>query len=72
MQTTGNLDGFGIQASRLGLGRRERAARRDRLDQASPEQLAEALENTRREMYELEQQLTRRIERLQHEIERLD
>lgn len=39
--------------------------------EASREELVEALENTRREVYELEMELTNRIERLQREIERL-
>lgn len=40
-------------------------------DEASREQLAEALENTRREIYELEQELSNELDRLQREIERL-
>lgn len=39
--------------------------------EASREELVEALENTRREVYELEMELTNRIDRLQMEIERL-
>lgn len=41
-------------------------------DEATREELAEALENTRRELYELEQELTDRLDRLEYEIERLD
>lgn len=41
-------------------------------DEATREELAEALEHTRREVYELELELTRRIQRLKREIERLN
>lgn len=41
-------------------------------DDASREELAEALENTRREMYELERELSRKLNRLQREVERLE
>lgn len=41
-------------------------------DEATRAELAEALEHTRREVYELEQELTTRIQRLKREIERLN
>lgn len=40
-------------------------------DEATREELAEALEHTRREVYELELELTRRIQRLKRDVERL-
>lgn len=40
-------------------------------DHATREELAEALENTRREVYELELELSNQIQRLRRELERL-
>lgn len=42
------------------------------LEDASREELAEALEFMRREIYELELKLTEKLERLEREIERLE